>query len=299
MDLTGWAALGMMLTPFGGVEKLVSTQEAYQGFHDDGPILSLIRIDLREILDAKECLKLEKAIRAYSLGENVHAEIGKRGLQSGWAPWTRVEDESIEECERFPCAVKVTEPEVLQIRSTHPATERKAKYLELISDRIKRYLKSGVRGPRDRGGEPADPWELFERHGFRSPLSMPQNGTLWLRKVELIPGRARDIRQVIDRRFASKLETRTGITESTIWLRDIYSNHYFDSWGEWIHLSCDPGRKAALLIQGMMLEFDLLKKKDLLSRMARPKMRSGVKESGWKYLRERSRKLELVRSAGK
>src|SRR5256885_12329648 len=43
--------------------------------------------------------------------------------------------------------------------------------------------------------------------------------------------------------------------EATLWLRDVYTDHYFDSWGEWSHLTCrGTSKKEIVLIQALRSE---------------------------------------------
>jgi len=107
-----------------------------------------------------------------------------------------------------------------------------------------------------------------------------------VRRLDFGPGKMRPVRQVLDRRFASSPD------EAVVWLRDAYSAHYFDSWGEWIDLSCDPKSRSLVLVQVLLVELDLMKDTDIFSKLGRGKMKSAVEENGSHYLDQTFQKIK-------
>jgi hypothetical protein len=125
-----------------------------------------------------------------------------------------------------------------------------------------------------------DPWKAFEGSGLKSSIALPEKIELRVRKVDLSPGRVRAVRQVIDQRSAVSADR----TEATLWRRDVYTDHYFDSWGEWADVRCDQAAGTATVTLAVLLELDLMKKTDLMSKLMRSKMRGATEDNGAVYL---------------
>jgi hypothetical protein len=186
--------------------------------------------------------------------------------------------------------VKINAAETDALLAT-PEGERRQRYLSLVQERVRQALKTGKRTGYEYETEPADPWAWYASHGFVSSAARPEKPDLWIRKLDLAPKDMKPFRQVLDRRFAR------AENEATVWVRDFYDAHYFDSWGEWMTVRCAPAGAAAdngFVLQSLLVELDLLKKNDLISKIARPRMRSGVKEAGGRYLDQQFENLRAL-----
>ena len=126
---------------------------------------------------------------------------------------------------------------------------------------------------------PIEPWGFLEKRGFKpTALKRPTGPSLWVRQFREKKDDEVQIRQVIDRRTAMKSDG----SEAAVWIRDVYSDHFFDSWGEFLHVAC-AADGTGTLVQALFLEVDLLKKNDLITRIARGKIRSSLEERGRAY----------------
>src|SRR5206468_3927654 len=99
------------------------------------------------------------------------------------------------------------------------------------------------------------------------------------------PGKIRALHQVLDQRFKASARR----DQATLWIRDVYTDHYFDSWGEWAQVRCESD--GIYLLQALLVDFDLLKKGDIFSGMMKGKMRSTFEENGKIYLEQRYERM--------
>lgn len=274
---SAWAASTWALSPFGSVPELVRDRNPWHGFDADGPVLTVVRI---QEFQTDSC---ESWIRAL-LSDLPGAEGSlKPGSFSDWTPWSAQDLDSVVSCKKFPCEVKLNSAETSQLAKKSDK-DRLKEFQSLILTRISHYMKTEERKSSEFPGDPIHPWKHFEKLGFASSQKRPKAPVLYLRKLDFAPRKTRVLRQILDRRSASsgKLPSER---EATVWLRDVYTDHYFDSWGEWTHLKCKGASgKEVLLVQSLVVELDLLKKTDLYSRMMRGKMRSVIRENGSHYL---------------
>jgi hypothetical protein len=88
-------------------------------------------------------------------------------------------------------------------------------------------------------------------------------------------------------------------TEYLSVLRDVYTNHFFDGWGEYLDVSCEVDSGAVWLAQGLVVDLDLLKKGDLFSVISRSKMREAFSDTGSRYLERIAEKLKEQVGAAK
>jgi hypothetical protein len=284
------AVTGLILLPFGAVQQRLAEENPWRGNADDASIMVLVRAE-RSAQGA--CRPWLRAVSEEGLGTRIEPEDSHQqwlaAFQS-WQPWDRNDLETVSDCDDFPCAVKLNRPET---RAMAAAAEesRLGRFEELIRSRVQRYEASGPEEYEFEEG-PKDPWAYLDENGYRPlELKRPPRGTLWARKFNLDPGRMRTLHQILEARFASSA------TEAARWTRAAYTDHYFEAWGEWTELKCGEKGQGFTLVQALIVDFDLLKKKDLLSRVARGKMRSEIRENGQKYLDQASARLRLAATA--
>lgn len=278
------AVPGLTLAPYG----LVSTLAPQDGtatfqFHSEDPVLNITRIQKTKMPTLSACEKAVRALQNLPLG-NVFSGSPVKKFKD-WEPWNEDDRDATESCEDFPCKVKLDATEVALMKKSSRAS-RIETLAGLAQARAARYIKTGLRAEYEFPGAPTDPWKWFDDNGFKS-RNRPATPELRTRKLDLAPGKMRPLRQILDRRHDfEKLE-------ATLWIRDVYTAHYFDSWGEWYNVSCDPKTLTLVTIASLHAELDLLKKDDLISRISRPKMRSAVQENGSRYLEGQMKTLNI------
>jgi hypothetical protein len=285
---TAVAATGLFLIPFGNVSELVRSQKPWNGFFAQDPILWVVRA---QEVKTSDCQKWVQALVEDSPKPVLNAEradLGLSDLAQPGSPWFEKDKEPVTDCDGFPCAVKLNSSEAKQMEKVSE-DKRFQKYLSLVKDRLSLYLKSQVRQAYEFPGKPMDPWELFDKKGFRTSLKRPDDIKLWARKIEFASNKTKPIHQILDWRAT---KSSSGL-EAAVWMRDVYTDHYFDSWGEWLHVSCSSAQaKSVQVVQGLVVELDLLKKTDLLSKMMKGKMRSAVQEGGTPHLEKQFNRLK-------
>jgi hypothetical protein len=159
------------------------------------------------------------------------------------------------------------------------------KFHSLVLDRTHLYIQTQLRKGYEFPGDPIDPWKLFEQRGFKSSVNRPSLSVppvLFARKLNFAPDKMLTMHQVLDRR-SSKTVTSTNY-EAVVWTRDVYTDHYFDSWGEWSSIHCDASLNEVVIIESLLSEMDLLKSKNIFARAAFGKYRSAFEENGKVYL---------------
>ena len=292
-----YAASGLTLATFGSVAELIQPDSPWYGFDSDEAALLVVRI---EKLAPLECRKwLPALVDTLPEGwQEIKVPNGKPGspetkeflksFMRGWEPWKPEELAGIRDCDDLPCSVKFNKNEIALLGASSKE-ERFAKFRDLVFQRVTNYQSSDLRDEFEFPGELLDPWDYLEKRGYVSPMKRPAEKHLGLRKLDLSSGEAKIIRQFLDRRAVRN----TDDTQATVWVRDAYNDHYFDSWGEWSHVVCNPQLRAAAsleaplgnyIIQALMIELDLLKKTDLISKLMRGKMRSAFKDNAQIYL---------------
>jgi hypothetical protein len=285
---TAAAAVGFNLAPFGSISSLTQAKNPWQGFHSEDPVLWVLRVQKVESGECKNWIQglldevPQNSTEIKGEGDSSFTEAAKV-----WAPWDEDDLNAVTDCDDFPCAVKLDESEVKKLASIG-SEQRQAKFFGLVQNRMAHYVKTQERKAYEFPGDPVDPWKLLEKKGYPS-----QKGTLspslWLRKLDFAPDKIRAIRQVLDVR---KGKNSSG-TEATVLIRDVYTDHYFDSWGEWTHVSCEGLKNKTIYVsQALIVELDLLKKTDLISKIMRGKMRGAIEENGYTYLENRFQKLK-------
>jgi hypothetical protein len=290
MLLSALAAGGIVLSPFGSIAEKTAGPEAWHGFHADGPVLTLVRA--QSVGDAA-CDGWFAALGGQPDGVEFVAGAGEGGWGAAfraWEPWIDEDREAIRECDELPCDVKLDGTETAAMAAVADDA-RHERFLGLVRGRLERYARTQERREYEFKGDPIDPWSWLETRGFPNPQAGKPAAPSWVsRRLDFAPGRMRAVRQILDRRVALPPPPRkparaaTGPLTADLWVRDVYTAHYFDGWGERVHLSCDPAARRLLAVHALVLEFDLLKKTDLISRLARPRMRHAIEENGRKYL---------------
>jgi hypothetical protein len=271
------ALAGIVLAGFGNLGDLTQQNNPWRGFKADDFNLASYRA---EHVPGANCARWLEALVAETRGTRVHAPGFKDGFAT-WAPWEGDDLDAVKDCDKYPCDVKLNETEAHEMKA-QPKEGRLAEFEKLTSARAEHYYKTGERKEYEFPGDPVDPWAFFEKAGLHSSVKLPQKPDLWIRKFNFDPKKMKTLHQILDLRVARA----PGGKEATLWLRDAYTDHYFDGWGEWATVVCDPppAKAGVSVIQALFLEVDLLKKTDLFSRIARGKLRGAIEEQGSRYL---------------
>jgi hypothetical protein len=271
----------LALAPYGNINPLLEKRNPWRAFQAEDPILTGVRVSRAGPDQVPSCAPW------------IHAFTSNmRGIQGGpqwsaWLPFEKDEKEAIEDCHEEPCAVKLNEKEVAQMatvaqsgKDSGDKSPRFEKFLSLVLDRATAYKASGVRSEYEYTGGITDPWAYFEKNGYKTDLVMPVTPNLGLRKLDFHNSRVRPIRQMVDRRVA----VSKNHTEASLWIRDIYSNHYFDAWGEWGHISCDPQKHEVTVVLATNVEFDVLKNHGLFASISRGSAKGSMQTLTEDYL---------------
>jgi hypothetical protein len=294
----------LTVAPYGNVSTQLAQTNPWRAFQADDPVLTEIRV---ESLTGVDCLALTSSLvadrRDIHQMEVAAPESAQNQDWGTWTPFDSKELDQIQDCDDFPCAQKLDRSEVALMKAVSKEN-RPAKFLTLVLERMRGYLQNGTRKSYEFDGGIADPWALFEKRGLKTDLSRPVQVSLGERVLDFHESRMRPIRQILDRRTAvfpgpvdanskrkskakrktQSVEVKPAPTEASVWVRDVYVNHYFDSWGEWGNVQCDPQRKEAVVTLALSLEVDLLKKTDLFSSLAKGTMRGSIEKLAREYL---------------
>jgi hypothetical protein len=275
------AIAGLVITPFGDVSHLLQAEKPWYGFEPQGPVLNLVRLQKTPV---KSCKAWSDALVAVPETGFTPVSVSDpsstvKNLQASWEPLSEKDLKAIKSCDEFPCKVKLNEPETTEMKKAKEP-DRVGKFFSIVGSRLESYSKTQVRKGYEYPGEPVDPWKTLEERGFKTTLPRPEKPDLYARKLNFAPNKMLTMHQVLDRRVARSPQD----TEAVVWVRDAYTDHYFDSWGEWSMISCDPSTHEAVVIQALLSEMDLLKSKGLFARAAFGKFRSAFKDNGKVFL---------------
>ena len=271
---------GMVLqAPYGELDSLLAKANPSYAFFHEGPVLTVVRAESRK----GDCSPWIRALRNYRpqgviLPRGVSSASWRASVQA-WEPFKDEERSEVENCDRFPCLVKLNLAETQSMKA-RPKGERLNQFYDLVFSRVQKYEQTQARKEYEFAGDPVDPWKVIEKIGLKSTLSRSENPQLGLRKVELAPGKVKAIHQVYDWRTSVAPDE----SSATYWLRDAYVDHFFDGWGEWTTVQCSVSKDSFQVIHAISLELDLMKQSDLFSKMMRPKMVSATEENGKTYL---------------
>ena len=258
------------------------TEKGSRTFESNGPMLRSIRVSKRALEAGETCEGLLAGIRARPIGSPFAFEATNR-----FAGWEGFSDdlEAVEGCDGFPCKVKFNEPESLAI-AAKTKSGRLAETLKQVEGRMREYARTARRKGYDLPEDPIDPWKEFVSYGHVLPRTLQKaKPTFFARKLKFGEGNYRPLRQIFDERTFVEKGRLVRVA------RDVYTAHYFDGWGEWLEARCSKDGKTLFLLQDLLMEFDLLKNTDLLSRIARPKMRQGVDQESLRYQKEQAARL--------
>jgi hypothetical protein len=295
MGLASIAALtGLVLNPFGAAPEVLQSGKPWFAFDAQGPVLQLVRV---QKLPTKNCSAWVEAAASVPGDELIplRSSDSAEVLYRDWQPWTERDLEPIRECDEYPCQVKLNSTEVESMKKTSD-DDRVTKFHSLILDRIQRYIKTQARKGYEFPGDPVDPWALFEKRGFKPTVSRPSTPVLFARKLNFAPDKMLTMHQVLDRRVGKALPTASApnIYEAVAWTRDVYTDHYFDSWGEWNSVQCDSSQGEVVVIESLLSEMDLLKSKSIFAHAAFGKYRSAFEENGKVFLNRQFERLKKL-----
>jgi hypothetical protein len=258
------------------------TEKGSRNFEESGPMLRSIRLSKRALAEGETCEKVLARVKARPIGERF--EYGKPDRWKGWLPFDDDID-AVEKCGDYPCKIKFNEPETRAI-AAKPKEGRLAETLVQIEKRMKDYEKTFRRRGYDLPEDAIDPWKVFAQKGHQFPGKIDQGKPVYFaRKLRFGDGGYRPLRQVFDERTFEETGRIVRIA------RDVYTAHYFDGWGEWLEVRCDPAAKEILVLQDLLMEFDLLKNTDFFSVIARPKMRQGVDQESLRYQKDQAERI--------
>lgn len=261
----------------------VSDGKVSQKFTAEDPLLFLARTEQRQYASVNECRAQLRKLATLGPGVSItKKEERLSSLAKAWAPWSSEDDAAIEGCASFPCQVKLSAAEVARL-SSREASQRKLEFEKTVLDRLAAYEKTGKRLEYEFPGDPVDPWYwIGKKVGFSFDAFTSGKPEYYARKLvfggESAPERLKPLRQVLDVRRHESAD------RFSRFVRDAYTAHYFDGWGEWLDAECESGTGRLIFVQTLFVEFDLLKKTDLLSRLSRSRMRQAIEKNGAKYL---------------
>jgi hypothetical protein len=258
------------------------TERGSRDFQSNGPMLRSIRVSKRKIEAGETCEGLLSRIKDRAIGSPFELETEKR-----FDVWDGFSDDldAVEDCDEFPCKVKLDEAETLAV-AAKPEKARLAEVLKFVDARVRDYSKTLRRKGYDLPEDPVDPWKVFASYGHTLPSAFEKSKpTFFARKLKFGERNYRPLRQIFDERVFLEKDRVVRIA------RDIYTSHYFDGWGEWVEARCSKDGKTVYLLQDFLMEFDLLKNTDFLSRIARPKMRQGVDQESLRLQKEQATRL--------
>jgi hypothetical protein len=286
---SAWAATaGLALAPFGAIEERLRGSEPWRGYDARDSYFTLVRAQRWPLAGGEDaCRDWMEALR--ELRHGLPLEPAFRA----WEPWEAHDTDSVRACREAPCKVKLGRDEGAELGRV-AAADRPRRYLEIVSRRAERYRLEGVRPPFEHGVVRTDPWRELEGAGFAfaAPSAPPPTPTIVSRVLDLRNEQVRRIRQVLDQRVDVRPPAEAGgAWEGHFWVRDVYSAHYFDVWGERLWLRCDPRAQQARSVHALLVDFDLLRKTDLVTRLARPRLRAGIRDMGARYLDEAHERL--------
>jgi len=268
--------LGVLFFPFGDVEDLSSKPNPWHGIEEEGAVFVFARAEKFTGVSRARCEAMTSALKKLDYGIEVAAKrLDFSSAWKAWGPWSEDDNEAVADCDGSPCKVKINAAEGAKMKAA-PEADRKAEFFKLVVDRAKAYVSGGVRPGYEFDGPIADPWVVFEKQGLKNNVAA-MKPRIFVRRYDM--EKMRPIRQVLDVRLA---ETRG--RGASVWVRDVYVAHYFDSWGELHELTCDPKAKTAALIQGLVLEVDQMKSKSFFWIFGRGKVKSIAREQGPIYL---------------
>jgi hypothetical protein len=273
----------LVFAPFGPVSSHLKDESPWFGFDaSQGPVLTLVRA---QVVSKASCTAWSQALTEVPPG---WTPLETSPIKQTWAGWSKKDIDGIQACDDFPCKVKLDQAEVGEMKKA-PKEQRIDRYLDLVMKRIEEYRKTETRREYEVSGAPVDPWANLEKHGYQGSLARPDRPLLFSRVFDFSSDeRVQPLHQILDRRVARKSDG----SNAEVWVRDAYTDHYFDSWGEWDDFVCDPKTGDAVVVLVLQGEMDFLKKTDILSRGYASKYRELFEDNGKKYLNARFERVK-------
>ena len=115
------AATGIVLAQFGAISELAKGSEPWRGFKANDPVLTIARAQKVSGERYKSCEAWIEGLRSLSfgtyLGETLSPQAWAFAAKS-WAPWSEEDLEAVNECEDFPCLVKLNRQETSAMKAT-------------------------------------------------------------------------------------------------------------------------------------------------------------------------------------
>jgi hypothetical protein len=251
------------------INQLTESSPVWTSFIEEDPVLAVFRV---EKIYLKACMP-----RAFEVGARSESSLDARRV---WEPFTADERKQVEACDRFPCKVKLNEKEVAALQAT-PQESRFKRYGELVDARVQEAQTSRIRNGYERKEAALDGWEwLRKKRDFRLPYGSEKRELVGRRLGLAKKSGYAEVRQIFEQVKWS------GPGRSHLWIQDLYTDHYFDSWSEEVDFLC-TGADEGVLTQTVVIELDLLKNTDFLSRMMKGKIRHGVREETLRLLKDR------------
>lgn len=276
--LAAAAAAALVLTPFGGADALLKSANPWHGFAGRDATLTVARLE--KVERAPACAAWLSSLDRTADGADIGSISGPFDWPlawKAWSPWSVRDRSGVTDCDDFPCKVKFNHAET-QAMAAAGEKARLERFESLVAARTARFLKAGAE-EFEFPGKPIDPWAVLDRDGFSypEPTRPAALGRLRARAFNLSPGKMATLHQILETRTA-KVPGR-----AALWTRAAYSDHYFDAWGEFLGVECVNDGSARIL-QTLVVEFDLMKKNDIFSKIARGRMRDAIEENGASYL---------------
>lgn len=285
------AIASLTLGPFGHLSQVMPDDKIFYGFDPQNAVLTLVRAQKIEIPKCDgshpcSCQRFSDALISQPLGLTPQVD----GDFKAWEPWKGDDLDKVKDCDHFGCDVKLDEKEAKAMKST-PEKDRLAEYLSLIDARVKNYKKTEARNEYEFPGAPVDPWRILGKI-FSGPALPPISpNSIFLRILDFSPGKIQKMHQVVDRRSAV-VSLGEDASDTAVWLRDAYTDHYFDSWGEYTEVICDGKEGELLVLSSLLGEMDMLKKTGFIAALTRPKLRNAFLENGKVFLNTAFEKLK-------
>jgi hypothetical protein len=313
------AISALMMAPFGQLSELIHDGQPFFGFDPENAVLTLVRIQkvsIPKCVPDKPCacqawssalsdipgetfipLSVVQAVPSpvsSPVSSGLPAENLGHALNEAWKPWNQEDLKGIQECDHSPCDVKLNAAEGAEMKKKKQDS-RLAEYLDLVGARVERYEKTQERKEYEYPGDPVDPWKLLEQRGLKPSLERPPAPLLFTRILDFGPGKIQKMHQIVDRRA---LTSKDG-NEAVVWLRDVYTDHYFDSWGEYSQVICEPEQGDMYVVLALIGEMDLLKNTGFIAGIARPRERAAFRDNGKIYLNHEFGRLRAGASSGR
>lgn len=262
--------------------------------HKENPHLNVIEEDPLFIavrseklnFTQKKCEDVRKSLNSKNINEEIKSLELKEGALNTNALFTSLNSDEIkmiEGCDHFPCKVKLNENEFNSLKTT-PINNRLNRYRELVKQRVSEAHLSNVRKQYEEPLVVTDGMKALKKWADFKLLDSDFDRTSSEFKMRELTLGHKNGYSVVRQILKVKKVDRIGQFHLTI--ESLYTDHYFDGWVEEIDFLC-VSENSGVFSQSILIENDLLKSKDLFSRMMRPKLRHGIREAITKLLKKR------------